>query len=162
MRGWIALALMVVCGGCAVDTDGEIAPDSAERFVGSWFVEETEAHALYAASSYQLHQDGSVELIWDAGWYQVPQGYVLSPDLSVQCLFGAEWMSWSDDRLLIVGNCSDDMERLIDLAFVSDPSGNAAGATVDIQEVGGEAGWLPPQWGWSFRKCAPFDSCRGD
>lgn len=144
--------VMLVLFGCGSDAPGDVTP--SERFVGPWFVEETEAHALYGASTYELAADGTMTLVWDAGLMELPQGHVRSPDRTRTCRFGTTWQSRGDGILVIDGACSDDAHREIALAFASDPSLNAIGANVEIISVGGEDGWLPPAFGWSFRKCA--------
>lgn len=158
----IAVVALVstLASACASDEPGGGAGES--RFVGRWFVEETDAHALYAASTYDLREDGSIELVWDAGFYDAPQGQVRSPDGAIRCVFGASWGSPDGAHLLVDGVCSDDVARDIQLLFTSDPAANTAGATVVIDEVGGERGWQEPQWGWSFTRCAGTDPCHPD
>jgi hypothetical protein len=152
----IGIALLAACGGTAPS-----GVEQDERFMGRWFIEETVAHALYGASTYTLSADGTIELVWDAGIYGFPQGYVQSPDLAVRCFFGEHWTSRGSDVLVIEGDCDDETSREISLRFTSAAGQNAEGATVEIEAVGGEPGWLPPQWGWSFRKCASDEPCVG-
>lgn len=142
---------MFMLFGCSNDAQEVVTPDM--RFVGYWFVEETQAHALYGASTYELATDGTMTLVWDAGLMGFPQGHVRSPDRSRTCQFGTTWHSNGDGILVIDGVCSDDASREIVLAFANDPSSNAIGATVEIASVGGEDGWIPPAFGWSFQKC---------
>ncbi len=153
----VGMTLLAACGGAAPESGDQ----QDERFVGRWFIEETEAHALYSASTYAFAADGTLSLVWDAGLYGFPQGYVRSPDGALSCFFGDTWSSRGQELLVIDGACDDDSTRAITLRFTSAPSSNVAGAAVQIDSVGGQAGWLPPQWGWSFRKCAPEDPCTG-
>jgi hypothetical protein len=156
MRLPLAFLVVTACGG--------VAPpdvDHSERFVGHWFVEETEAHALYGASTYEFTAEGTIALAWDAGFYGTPQGYVRSADDSVSCFFGDAWRSEGDDVLVIDGDCSDGAPREIELVFVTGPAANAVRASVEIVSVGGAPGWLPPRWGWSFQKCAFGEICTG-
>src|SRR5688572_16512700 len=151
----VPVALLLLASACASDDAAEA--DATSRFTGRWFIEETVAHALYAASTYDLRVDGTVELVWDAGFYAQPQGQVLSPDTSVSCVFGEVWQAPDLWHLIIAGECSDQIARDIHLDFESAPAANAAGATVLIDDVGGEEGWQEPQFGWSFRKCPAAD-----
>ena len=137
----------------------EPTPEGTARFAGPWLVQETMPHATYGASAYQLHPDGSLTLVWDAGLGTIPQGHVRSPDRSITCQFGDTWTS-VDARLVIDGKCSDGVERSIELEVTSPPSSNAIGATVVIGDVGEERGWQPPQWGWALTKCADVPTCR--
>ena len=57
LRSFPLLALLLVSGACAADDPPEPGGDS--RFVGKWFIEETETHALYGASTYELTSDGA-------------------------------------------------------------------------------------------------------
>jgi len=75
---WLALV------GCSVEMDAA----GNERFAGRWFIDETEAHALYSASTYELSPDGDVTLVWDAGFYEIPQGHVRDADGEDLCTFG--------------------------------------------------------------------------
>lgn len=147
-----ACVCMFLLFGCSNDAADDVTPSA--RFVGHWFVEETQAHALYGASMYELAADGRVTLVWDAGVMGLPQGHVRSPDQGRTCQFGPTWHSRGDSVLVIDGACSDDASREIVLAFRNDPSTNAIRATVEIASVGGEGGWIPPAFGWSFQKCA--------
>lgn len=150
--------LIATCfaAACGVSSDTE----SSNRFVGPWLVEETMPHATFGASAYELHADGSLTLAWDAGIIGIPQGHVRSPDLSITCRFGDAWTSSDDELLVIAGNCTDGVDRPIELDFVSSPASNASGAIVRIEEVGRERGWQPPQWGWALSKCADVETCR--
>lgn len=158
----LKLTLLLAVSATACASDSADPMESSERFVGRWFIEETEAHALYGASTYQLAADGSLALEWDAGFYPEPQGHVVSPDRDVVCAFGDRWTTPDGELLIIDGTCTDDASRQIHLLFESDASLNDSGATVRIDSVDGEDGWQPPQWGWSFRKCAAGDPCRPD
>jgi hypothetical protein len=152
----IALALLAACGGSAPP-----AGERDDRFVGRWFIEETTPHATYGASTYSFSADGTIELVWDAGIFGFPQGYVQNPDQSLRCFFGPTWTSRGADLLIIEGLCDDNSTREIALRFPLDPTQNATGTSVDIDSVGGAPGWLPPQWGWSFRKCTTDEPCTG-
>ena len=141
--------------------------EATERFVGQWLISETEPHALYGESLFRFAADGSVAMIWDAGLYgeMHSQGHVRHPsdDLDAPvCFFGASWHSIVSERMVIEGACSDNIPRPIELYFVSDAAANSAGATVEIVDVGGETGWLPPRWGWKFKKCQRINSSPGD
>jgi hypothetical protein len=134
--------------------------ENSPRFAGPWLVTETQPHALYGASAYELHLDGSLTLAWDAGINDMPQGYVRSPDLSISCFFGHSWTSVGDALLVIDGNCTDGVERAIELELASPPASNSSGAIVRIDEVGQQRGWQPPQWGWALSKCPDVQTCR--
>lgn len=151
----IAVVGVLAVSGCGA----EMAGAGDERFAGRWLIEETEAHALYSASTYQLGDDGAVTLVWDAGLYGVPHGQVRRTDTGLVCVFGDRWRSLDEATLEIDGDCSDDAARTIVLWFANDAATNAVGADVHIASVGGESGWQPPPWGWSFRKCASGDPC---
>jgi hypothetical protein len=148
MRTGLAMALL--CAACGAEVEDE----RTERFVGFWFVEETEPHALYSASSYELSAVGEVALAWDAGYYGSPHGQVRSADGQLACQFGERWRSEGTETLIVDGDCSDGHAREIVLAFTNPPATNAEGADVEIVSVGGEGGWRPPVWGWSFTWCA--------
>jgi hypothetical protein len=150
MRTLLAILPLLALGCVATEP-----PDTerAERFVGFWFVEETEPHALYSASTYELSAGGELALAWDAELYGQPHGYVRSADGALRCDFSDTWRSTGDDTLVIEAACSDDRARDIVLYFANPPATNAAGADVTIVSVGGENGWQPPQWGWSFSWC---------
>ena len=161
MRTTSCLALLLAAGavaGCTGSND-DADDEHDPRFVGRWFLEETEAHALYGASTYAFGADGAVALIWDAGIEEVPLGHVLSPDATVTCTFADTWRSNGTDRLVIGVACSDTALRELVLRFSSSPATNATGADVAIVSVDDESGWRPPQWGWSFRKCDGGDDC---
>jgi hypothetical protein len=144
-------------GGQPLHADGEQAkqpnPDHDPRFVGAWLVHEVVPHALYSASIFRLGADGALVQTWDAGFYGGTHGYVRDPKKEITCAFGARWRSLGQDLMVIDGECSDARSREIRLRFATDPSMNHAGTKVRIESVGGEPGWLPPAWGWAFRKC---------
>lgn len=153
-RRSLAAIAFALTAGCSAAGPAPGEPGQAERFVGRWFVEETEPHALYSASTYAFGVEGELALVWNADLVPEPHGYVRSPDLSIRCPFGDAWHAADDQRLVIASDCSDGVARDIELVFASDAASNQVGATVVIDRVGGEPGWAPPQWGWSFRKCA--------
>ena len=148
---------VLTCFACAADQTAP--PSDSTRFVGPWLVEETMPHATYGASAYELHADGTLTMTWDAGIIGIPQGHVRSPDHSITCAFGGTWTS-TGALLVIDSECSDGIDRAIELELTSPASSNASGATVVIRDVGDEPGWQPPQWGWALRKCADVPSCR--
>lgn len=134
------------------------AQSNDDRFVGQWLVQETEPHALYSASMFRLDADGSLAQTWDAGFYQGTHGYVRSSDSSINCSFGSKWRSRGSQVLIIDGVCNDEQGREIMLRFPENTSLNNADVSIEIVSVGGDENWLPPLWGWSFRKCASAES----
>ena len=150
--------LLGIGTGCAT----EHSEQQSDRFAGRWFIEETQAHALYGASTYELTPDGAVGLLWDAGLDEMPQGHVRHPDSATVCVFADGWRSFDDESLVVDVDCSDEVARALVLSFTSAPAANAVDADVTIASVGGESGWLPPEWGWSFRKCEAAEPCVGD
>ena len=132
--------------------------DLDKRFIGTWLVHETEPHALYSASMFRFEADGELRQVWDAGFYEGTHGYVQSPDASVICAFGSKWRSRDAQVLTIDGVCDDGMSREIKLGFPPNTSQNSAAVSIVIMSVAGEAQWLPPRWGWAFKKCESRES----
>ena len=150
LAGSAALLVLLGCG----DSGRQGAAQHDERFVGQWLVHEVEPHALYSASLFLFGGTGGLRQTWDAGFYpQATHGYVRSPDSSVICAFGSSWESRAAATVILAGVCTDGRARDIRLAFPADTQLDRTDVTPEIVSVGGETDWLPPLWGWAFRKC---------
>jgi len=160
----ILLGLLTLGAGCGATAiaPGPVDPldppplEAPSRFVGTWLVEETVAHATYFATLYEFGEDGSVTLLedlsFDAGITYPEVGWAGSRYLV--CFFGHQWRSEDDVELEIDGRCTDDETRPIRIAFDPDPSGNSEGVGVRLVSVGGDTQmWSEPGWGWHFIKC---------
>ena len=166
----LAILLGTGCGATAI-APGSTVPgepplvEPTSRFVGTWLVEETVAHATYFATLFEFGEDGSVTLLEDRS-YDIGESYPMvgwAGNLYLVCTFGEQWRSDDDIHLEIDGACSDEVVRPIRIVFETEPSGNAAGATVRLHSVGGDQQmWSEPVWGWHFIKCAPdLANCQG-
>ena len=141
----------------------DAGPERADRFVGLWMVDQP-YHAGYEATFYALSADGQLRVVdsFGVGYGPNPGQFltgVVAPSFqsSLQCVFGSTWRSAEAKRLFITGDCTDGTGREIELSFESPASQNAApeGATVSLISVGGEPGWLHPDFDWRFKKCRP-------
>ncbi|MFT7521630.1 MAG: hypothetical protein ACI9MC_003781 [Kiritimatiellia bacterium] len=126
------------------------------RFVGTWLVEETVAHATYFAATWRMDADGGLQLVED---HSIGDGLGYpsvswAGDAYVVCVFGERWTSSDDVVLSVVARCNDDIERTVDLRFSADSSGDADGISPEALSVDGEQlMWREPVWGWRFFKC---------
>jgi hypothetical protein len=153
----IACLGLLMVASCGAGSD----PGQSERFVGRWFVEESVPRGGYNASTYELSPDGRVVLTWSFD-ERFPLGHVVRASDDIRCEFGVSWRSYGDDELAIDGDCSDGRAREIVIAFTNPAATNTVSTDVELASVGGEDGWEPPQFGWSFRKCTADESCRAE
>ena len=187
-----ATCCLVVLGACANYAGGldqvPPAPEDPEehehdaRFVGLWAVTQP-YHALYEQTLYTFHADGRLELgpsIPDDCSGHLSQHCVTGSVANCRpaseyescrdeltCVFGDKWHSLDSATLVIVGDCSDDVARAIQIAFNPDSSGNAQidGAGAQLVSVAGDVDWSHDNWQWAFQRCpdgdpatCPFDA----
>lgn len=179
----LAAALLAGCTIAEIGPETEPEPEPPRppaerehdaRFHGLWIVEQP-YHALYEATFYDFRPDGALvtgaSIPADCSGHLAPHcvtgsvarcepeepGARCTSELT--CVFGAEWYSLSDRRLVIVGACADGLARPIVIDLAPGAAGNAepAGAGGELVSVGGDPAWSHDNWEWSFRKCPSSD-----
>ena len=167
-----ALVLVALLAGCTqVGTNPPNDPpndppatrEHDERFIGVWAVEQP-LHALYEVTYYAFDADGSLHDLASepancSGHLSkhCVTGSVASGETS--CVFGDEWFSRGSSKLVVVGACSDQVDREIVIEMAADASSNTGfgGAGGTLISVGGEAGWTHDNFDWAFRRCTSSD-----
>ncbi|MGE0871549.1 MAG: hypothetical protein AB7P03_23520 [Kofleriaceae bacterium] len=144
MRSILVSCLVIL--GC-----GDAGVEHSSRFVGTWAVEETVAHAEYGAAIYELDADGGVVRTLVTPWYPYPR-VSREGDPTLTCEPASTWHS-VEHLLVLQGACSDGNARDIAIEFVTDTMQNIEAGTVELKTVDGDAGWREPMWGWSFTRC---------
>jgi hypothetical protein len=175
MRSLLASCLIGVLLGSCVELGPPIespaTPGHAERFVGTWLVDQP-MHALYEATYYTFHADGRLS----TGRSQPPdcgihlerhcvtgsvakctKRYSETCQGEPSCVFGDRWRSLAPATLIILGHCSDGVPREIRLEFALDEQGDLNEHSVTLVTVGGETDWSHDNWAWAFRKCQGDD-----
>jgi hypothetical protein len=128
------------------------------NFVGLWRVDQP-THALYEATLYDFRPEGELIMVETLTLGGQDADYVTGTvaRADVVCRFGSQWHSLSESRLVIQGDCSDDVAREIELNFT-----RVLGTeTFDAQviSVGGEVGWSHQDWAWSWARCGSPETC---
>lgn len=160
-----ALVAVLVVAGCTDVVGGGPSDPPAEprehdlRFVGLWAVEQP-FHAAYEITYYDFGSDGALHpVVSDPAdclghlSEHCVTGSVARGETS--CVFGSEWFSRGSSKLVIIGDCSDDVAREIEIEMAADASSNSSwgGAGGTLVSVGGASGWIHDNWDWAFRKC---------
>jgi len=179
MRTLAALGMLVLAGACtnysgAGDPGSNDQPRTYDpRFVGLWAVTQP-YHALYEQTLYTFHQGGQLEVgasipsdctghlsrhcVTGSVANCKPAAPGESCTSTLTCVFGGEWYSHSDTSLVIVGACSDSVERSLAFTLSADSSNNAGfGADATLVSVDGDANWTHDNWDWAFQKCPDGD-----
>lgn len=155
-----------------VDVDEESAPQRLDRFAGTWVVDQP-FHAGYEASWYELDRSGALQHLRTddfggglvTGFDQVGTATIVGVtcgetasecDSEISCGFSDQWRSDGADTLIIDGECDDGQAREIELRFMGEASGDAAGITaVEVVRVGDVTGRVGHRnYEWRFVKCA--------
>ncbi len=144
-------------GGDVVIGEVPAASIDAVGFSGVWMIDQP-THATYEASLYRFHSDGRLEFLETFDHGRVEPDYVTgtvsTADRSVICRFAESW-SATDARTLRFGSlCTDGVAREVVLDLKTDSPGDW-GYEPEIVSVGGESGWIHPDFPWRFLKCLP-------
>ncbi len=131
----------------------------SDNVAGYWFIDQP-MHALYEATVYGFSPDGKLtrEGTFPAGY---STGRVFTRDRSIQCEFSGSWFSLDEHRLVVGLFCSDGGSRDVLLWFPQGFSSCAGQRCLSVvHSVDGDtAGWMHPDWEWSWIRCESRQAC---